>query len=224
MRRALPGHEWDRIHAQIPEPEVLGYDNAMGLEAECRAWFEGKPSIGKAHLDATALTFRGGFRLLIPFKDLTTSEAKGSQLRLVWTEGEAIFELGSAAEKWLLKIRHPRSRLEKLGIKDGMKVCALGIEDEELLRHARTRLTKESDLIFLAVRSTNDLARLPSLIASLKPAGAIWIVFPKGQKQLKDSDVRSAGRAAGLVDTKVVSFSGTHSALKWMIPVAQRPR
>jgi hypothetical protein len=196
----------------------------MGLEAECRVWFDGKPSIGKAHLDSAAVSFRGDFRLDIPFSVLESFEAKGGQLRLKWPQGEAIFELGAAAEQWHLKIRYPRSRMEKLGVKEGMRVSVLGVKDEELRRHGSGRLGKNNDLIFLGAESEKELARLPILIDSLQPAGAIWVVFPKGRKDFKDSHVRDAGRAAGLVDTKVVAFSETHSALKWMIPVAKRSR
>ena len=32
----------------------------------------------------------------------------------------------------------------------------------------------------------------------------------------------SAGKAAGLVDTKVVAFSPTHTALKFVIPLSRR--
>ncbi len=35
--------------------------------------------------------------------------------------------------------------------------------------------------------------------------------------------VMRAGRAAGLVDVKVVGFSATHTAQKFVIPVAARP-
>ena len=49
------------------------------------------------------------------------------------------------------------------------------------------------------------------------------MVSPKGKGALvKDTDVMAAAREAGLVDTKVVSFSDTHTALKLVIPVAKR--
>jgi len=39
---------------------------------------------------------------------------------------------------------------------------------------------------------------------------------------ITQSHVMAAGKAVGLVDTKTVSFSVTHTALKWVIPVARR--
>ena len=34
----------------------------------------------------------------------------------------------------------------------------------------------------------------------------------------------AAGRAAGLIDNKVVGFSSTHTTIRLVIPVADRPR
>ena len=48
---------------------------------------------------------------------------------------------------------------------------------------------------------------------------------PKGKDTpVTETDARKAGLAAGLVDVKVAAFSPTHSALKFVIPVAKRPR
>jgi hypothetical protein len=47
-------------------------------------------------------------------------------------------------------------------------------------------------------------------------------VYPKGQKQITENDVLGAGRKSGLKDVKVVGFSPTHTALKFVIPVESR--
>jgi hypothetical protein len=41
-------------------------------------------------------------------------------------------------------------------------------------------------------------------------------------KTITEGDVMAAGKAAGLVDVKVVRFSETHTAEKFVIPVALR--
>ena len=56
----------------------------------------------------------------------------------------------------------------------------------------------------------------------LKPDGALWIVYPKGVPEIREMDVLLAGREAGLKDTKVASFSATHTALRFVIPIAKR--
>ena len=60
------------------------------------------------------------------------------------------------------------------------------------------------------------------LLQALKSDGALWIVYPKGKQEIKEVDVLAAGRAAGLVDVKVVKFSDTHTALKFVRPKAER--
>jgi hypothetical protein len=46
----------------------------------------------------------------------------------------------------------------------------------------------------------------------------LWIVYPKGKQEITELQVIEAGRQAGLVDVKVVSFSATHTALKFVRP------
>jgi hypothetical protein len=60
------------------------------------------------------------------------------------------------------------------------------------------------------------------LQTSLKRNGGIWVVYPKGQSDITESDVLKAGRQAGLVDTKIARFSDTHTAHKFVIPLARR--
>jgi hypothetical protein len=66
------------------------------------------------------------------------------------------------------------------------------------------------------------LRRIPKLAASIHPAGALWVVYPKGVTEIREIDVIMAGREAGLKDVKVASFSATHTALKFVIPVEER--
>ena len=66
------------------------------------------------------------------------------------------------------------------------------------------------------------LERLETLKRSIKPNGALWVLWPKGRRELTGNDVRRAALAHGLVDVKVVAFSATHSGLKLVIPLARR--
>ena len=70
--------------------------------------------------------------------------------------------------------------------------------------------------------SSKDLSQISKLAKSLKGAAGLWIVYPKGQKQITENDVIAAGRKSGLKDVKVVGFSSTHTALKFVIPVERR--
>ena len=124
------------------------------------------------------------------------------------------------------------SLMDKLGVKPDSKVTLIGIHDESFERQlgertpdvAKGRLRKDSDLIFFAADSGAKLEKLRGLKGYLKPAGAIWVVSLKGKPaRIKDVDVIRAAKEAGLVDNKVASFSATHTALRLVIPVGQRP-
>jgi hypothetical protein len=78
-------------------------------------------------------------------------------------------------------------------------------------------------MVFLACRTRAGLKRLPALAAAIKPEGAIWVLWPKGGKDMKEQDVRDVMDGPGLVDVKVVSFSEAFSGLKLMIRRERRP-
>ena len=124
-----------------------------------------------------------------------------------------------------------RPRLDKLGVKSGMRVAVLGLADAAFRRELATRTAdvtegrarSGSDLVFLALDAPARLARLTALRRAIKPDGAIWVLWPRGRKQLTENMVRDAALERGLVDIKVAAFSETLSALKLVIPVAKRP-
>jgi len=202
----------------------------MGNELQCKVRFGEKESAGKALLETSEILFRGDFRLKIPFSTIKSAKALDGELRLQTAEGLAVFHLGPQAEKWCEKILHPKSRIEKLGVKAGARVALLGQFDSEFL-HEIDALTKSvskgraaggSDYIFFAAGSKHDLSALAKIAKSMQGASAFWIVYPKGQRQITGNDVIAAGRKCGLKDVKVVGFSPTHTALKFVIPLAKR--
>jgi hypothetical protein len=202
----------------------------VGLEALCTARFGKKTSKGKALLESEALVFRGEFRLAIPFRAMQSVKAVGGELRVEFAEGTASCALGPQAEKWAEKILHPKSLIDKLGVKPGAAISVLGVRDGDFLRRlegrtkqiATARPRKDSDFIFLAAEVNADLPRLKSLVPFLKKTGAIWVIYPKGRPEITQAEVMAAAKQAGLVDVKVASFSATHTALKLVIPVARR--
>jgi hypothetical protein len=202
----------------------------MGQEAKCKVTFDGKVSDGKAKLEPDALHFAGTFRLKIPLHDVKTVEAASGHLRVSFPDGTASFELGALAEKWMLKIRYPKNLLDKLGVKEASTVVVLNIDDEIFWGQLKARTMKisksmakhDADLVFYGAESKDDLRRLEKLERVIKRGGAIWVIAPKGKQHIKESDVLSASKEFGFVDTKVVSFSETHTGHKLVIPVARR--
>jgi hypothetical protein len=202
----------------------------MGSEAACTAQFGKEQSKGKALLETSEIIFRGDFRLKIPFSTIKSAKAVVGELRLQTSEGLVVFQLGAAAEKWCDKILHPKSRIEKLGVKPGARVSLLGGFDPDFLKEiaaltkcvSKDKVAKDTEHIFFTADSKEDLGALSKISKSMQGAAALWIVYPKGQKQITENDVLAAGRKVGLKDVKVVGFSSTHTALKFVIPVDKR--
>ena len=202
----------------------------MGREIQCRAKCGGKWHQGKALLETSEVIFRGDLRLKVPFSSLKSVVARDGELHLEWASGTAVFELGPQAEKWARTILHPKSTVEKLGIKPGLKISALRMPDDAPMNDARKAAAQfadvkplmDSDAIFFGASSEGELKGIKKLLPSLASNGALWIVYPKGQKEITELQVLNAGRAAGLYDIKVVSYSPTHTALKFVRPTDKR--
>ena len=123
-----------------------------------------------------------------------------------------------------------RSRLDKLGVKDGMSVAILDVNDafirDELAERtadvSEGRAKKDTHMILFGVENAKGLARLPALAKMIRRDGCIWAVWTKGRKEFREDDIRAFALAHDLVDVKVMAFSETLSGLKLVIPVAKR--
>lgn len=202
----------------------------MGNELKCSARLGKEQSEGKALLETSELIFRGDFRLKMPFAEMKSVKAVDGELRIEFGGGKASFALGAQAEKWAHKILHPKTRVEKLGVKAGARISLIGEFDEDFLREvqaiqkdgAKTAAGDTAETFFLAANSRGELARVSKLAKGMEGAAGLWIVYPKGQKAITEIDVISAGRKVGLKDVKVVGFSVTHTALKFVIALENR--
>lgn len=212
----------------------------MGDQVRCTVRFGDEESEGNALLESTTLIFRGAFRLSIPFKDVTaitagaTGDPDDGWLTVTFPGGVAAFRVGARAPRWLKAITRPKPVIDKLGVKPGMRVALVGLDDAAFLDQLSERaevvtgsvpgsLPGGCDLIFLAASERADLSKVPDLVGHLQPAGALWVLRPKGgSRDIGELDVLEAGRSAGLVDTKVVAFSPSLSAARFAIPVARR--
>ncbi|HYM22815.1 MAG TPA: hypothetical protein VEU08_06395 [Vicinamibacterales bacterium] len=122
------------------------------------------------------------------------------------------------------------TRLEKLGIKPDFRVSVIALGEPDFIKELRGaadevvigKAVKDSDAIFFGAMTAKELSRLGVLKTAMKQNGALWVVRPKGRPEISERAVMDAGKAAGLVDVKVVAFSETHTAEKFVIPVAQR--
>ena len=201
----------------------------MGLETTCLVSIGKQSCDSKVLLETTEIVIRGELRRKILFTDIKELTFDDKGLTLVLAEGPVVLNIGSAAEKWAKKILAPPRRIDKLGVKFGFEVAILG-KQEQLLKKEIIEIggiiastnRRDLDQVYLILESKSALKMVAEAKAKMKPGGAVWIVYPKGVTQITESDVLQAGRAAELKDVKVISFSETQTALKFVIPVALR--
>jgi hypothetical protein len=203
----------------------------MGRQARCTVRIGARSSVGEAWLEKDTLLFRGELRLEIPLNGIRKVAVVEHDLVVVTTDQEARFELGSAvALRWARAIQEPRGLFDKLELTALSHVAVVDITDAEFLAALRKRAASVSEsrvpegttTVFLGADTRPALQKIPLLKATLVDTGALWVVRPKGNASISESEVLAAIRGAGLVDTKVVAFSPTHTAHKCVTPVESR--
>lgn len=192
----------------------------MGKEAQVRAAFADGVDEGRLQYEPPRLLFRGARRRVYQGKDLNGVRAEGGDL--VLADG-ARFSLGEkAAASWADAMLNPKGRLDKLGVKPGMRVAVLHVADEALADELTARGAepadglKDLDILFYAADSAAELSLIGELVPALNDKGALWVVSRKGKDAaVKDVEVMAAAKSFGLVDSKVVGFSETLTALRF---------
>jgi hypothetical protein len=124
---------------------------------------------------------------------------------------------------------------KKLGIKPGSALHLVNAppDAEQWLAPLpqgvmRPRPGKQNlDVIVLFTTQAADLAkRFSQLQAALKPAGGLWVSWPKKSAKvptdLDEKLIRSVGLGMGLVDNKVCAVSEVWSGLRFVIRVKDR--
>ena len=122
------------------------------------------------------------------------------------------------------------SRVKKLGARPGMRALLIDVPDDGLadeLRAAGMEIVEgprtRADMVFVGVASVADLARIRRYKTRIPREGTLWLIRPKGKDTpVSERDAMQAGLESGLVDVKVVSFSDTHSALKYVYRLDDR--
>jgi hypothetical protein len=122
-----------------------------------------------------------------------------------------------------------RPLLDKLGVKPEQRIALIGRFDPDFVEQLRARgaavsrrAVRDADHIFLGAATAADLRKIGTLKRGLRKDGSFWVVRPKGVKAITEAGTQQAGLDAGLVDVKVVSFSQTHTAEKFVYRLVDR--
>jgi hypothetical protein len=126
-------------------------------------------------------------------------------------------KLGIKERAAVLLVSPPEGFLETLG--------PLPAQAEILSGRSREKL----DVVLLFVLSQKKLHQeFARLAARLKPAGGLWVCWPKKasgvETDLTENVIRDVGLAAGLVDNKVCAVDETWSGLRFVIRLVDRKK
>ncbi|PZQ64756.1 MAG: DUF3052 domain-containing protein [Phenylobacterium zucineum] len=193
----------------------------MGRETTATGAFAEGSDEGRLQHEGDKLIFRGAQRRVWTGEALRGVRAEGGDLVLADGSRLALGEV--QAGRWADAIANPKGRLDKIGVKPGMRTAVLGVEDAALAAELTARDAAPVgglaglDLLFYGADSAGELARIGDLVPALAEGGALWIVSRKGKAAtVKDVEVMAAARSFGLVENKVVGFSDTHTALRFV--------
>ena len=117
--------------------------------------------------------------------------------------------------------------VDKLGVKPDMRIAVLGVDDDGFRAELSARVPfgdnpQDADIVFLAATAPANVKRIAELKSQIKRDGAIWVIYRKAQKVFNENDVLHLGLESGMVDVKVVRFSDTHTATKFVIRKSER--
>ena len=127
--------------------------------------------------------------------------------------------------------------VKKLGIKEGSRIAL--VNPPKTFRKtlgplpAQAKVVSQTledlDLILFFARKESELAETFTLLAEkLKPAGMLWIAWPKKSSgvatDLAFNNVQAQGLSAGLVDTKICAVDEVWSGLKFVFRLKDRSR
>lgn len=99
-----------------------------------------------------------------------------------------------------------------------------GNADREDHKYCIGKCQGACDVILLGVETIADLRQLSECRSAMTPAGGIWVIYPKGRKDITQAHVMEAGLATGLVDNKVCSFSATYTGMRFVVRTKDRPK
>jgi DUF3052 family protein len=125
-----------------------------------------------------------------------------------------------------------RDITDKLGLKPGFAVRAVGKGDKVLLARVREKIGRRivshgtpADVILYWPKTVEEITpTLAELRGAIVPNGGIWVITAKkgcqsasGMEYLNQTDLIPLGLAAGVVDNKTCSVSEGESGMRFVI-------
>lgn len=199
----------------------------MGTNSHGIVTVGGKPVNVEADFASDHVVFSGGRRGEVKYSKIEVLGTAKGKLKIRVDGAVMEFPLGDKVDRIANKIRKPPSLLDKLGIKEGatgnfLATPAWFAKQAEAAGLVEGYPSKTVPLLIIAAQDLDSLG-FEDWRTRIDPDGALWVVYRKAQHGFREQDIILAGREAGLKDIKMVRFDDTHTALKFVLPLADRP-
>jgi hypothetical protein len=199
----------------------------MGLERTIPVTSNGRDVLTKVLVEADHLLIGKPFSRRLDAAAIRAMLLEGDRLVFPDVDGALILTFGAEAARIAERLRQPKSRFDKLGVKSGSTVLLLGWDDAALrqefaLHGVKAQAAAEvsdhlaADVIFI---EANSLGRLDILaqLRQAQPKAVVWVVSHKGKLlTLSDREVMAAADRQNYVSTKVVAYDETRTALRFV--------
>jgi hypothetical protein len=201
----------------------------MGTEVDGHVVVGGQKVAVHADFGSDQVVFHGGRKGAVKYKQVEVLTTGKGILKIRVDAAIMEFPLGNKVERIAAKIRKPPGRLDKMGIKPGAAIDLVGDAPNDFLKELDAAEIESANSIadgmttrIAFVKEAEELLNLPGWVSDLEGNVSLWIVYPKGGHGLRESDVLDAGRDANMKDIKVVRFNDKLTALKFVVPLAER--
>lgn len=187
----------------------------MGRQAEVLVKLDGHCQGTTAQLEADFLRLSAPHHVTVAFSQIESCEAANGWLMLRYGVHRLDLHLGPKAEMWCRAIVSPPTLLDKLGVKPGVSVAAVGFEDLAFLEGVELS-EGASDLVLLNVLDAAGLDQVRPSRRLVAQRGGLWVVYPWGSKEIPERLVREVAICDEWVDVKTCRFDETRTALKFV--------
>jgi len=205
----------------------------MAMESACKLQIGRNHYDGRVRMEADHIDFTGSTKYRFRLTEIRSPRQDSDTLLFDFHGSPVILRLSSlrAATNWFEYMLHPRTLVDKLGVREGHRVRVLNLDDQDLVSMIQGRnatVISQSatacDMVMLGVERPSELRQIADLSEELHAEGAIWVVLPKSVRTVTKANVHAAAREAGLSQTEVVDYSETQAAYKMVRPAAiKRP-
>ncbi len=205
----------------------------MAMESACKLQVGRSHYDGRVRMEADHIDFTGPIKYRFRLSEIRSPRHDTDTLFFDFHGSPVSLKLSSvrAAAHWLDYMLHPRTLVDKLGVKQGHRVRVMNLDDNNLLSMIEGRNATlvshpatACDMVMLGVERPGELHQIADLSETLQPDGAIWVVLPKSVRTVTKANVFAAARVAGLSQTDIVDYSETQAAYKMVRPeTVKRP-